>query len=261
MLSSRPTAQPALLVPQAPPAGLSLLTLFRAPPLSFTMQSYGAVQHDESYVYYDQQPQHDQLPHHRDEQQHFDHSFDSSFEYSEQDHHLLQQHFEQQGGDDGLFAPVGSTPPRPASPPGWPRDDERLLLSPLSRSKTITTSPSKEDMLLPSSFPTKAEFNVMVHSYLDSLSIRKRDKALISQEKYDSVLTILKDPRSAQTGTAQFRFWAKKMFELVSFEGDLVVTHEGRPVAVQEQIYDVLVYCHGQAAHGGRDKTAAMVRT
>ena len=50
------------------------------------------------------------------------------------------------------------------------------------------------------------------------------------------------------------------MFKLVSTQVAHIVIHENKPVAVKEQLYDVLVQCHGQANHGGRDKTAAQVR-
>ena len=51
------------------------------------------------------------------------------------------------------------------------------------------------------------------------------------------------------------------MFRLVPDDHDVgVVCHEGKPVAVREQLYQVLTNSHGQAQHGGRDKTSAQVR-
>ena len=115
------------------------------------------------------------------------------------------------------------------------------------------------DPLNPEHFPTEEVFQSIIDDYLNNLSERKREKALITQEMYDNVLLILQDPRNTSTSTAQFRFWAKKMFAILEYKGEFVVTHDKRPVAVKEQIYDVLVYCHGQASHGGRDKTSSMV--
>jgi len=108
-------------------------------------------------------------------------------------------------------------------------------------------------------FPTAAQFNAMVDEYLGSLSPKKQAKALLTQQMYDDILAVLLHPTETKIGSAQFRFWSKKMFKLVSTEVAHIVIHENKPVAVKEQLYDVLVQCHGQAGHGGRDKTAAQV--
>ncbi|KAI9759493.1 MAG: hypothetical protein M1840_003264 [Geoglossum simile] len=42
-------------------------------------------------------------------------------------------------------------------------------------------------------------------SYILSLSPKKRDKALIPQKRYDSILSILKDPKCTTNESAQFR--------------------------------------------------------
>jgi hypothetical protein len=99
----------------------------------------------------------------------------------------------------------------------------------------------------------------MVNDYLGALSPKKQAKALLTQQMYDDILTVLLHPTETKTGSAQFRFWAKKMFKLVSTQVAHIVIHENKPVAVKEQLYDVLVQCHGQANHGGRDKTAGQV--
>jgi hypothetical protein len=109
-------------------------------------------------------------------------------------------------------------------------------------------------------FPTAAQFNGMLDEYLSSLSPKKQAKALLTQQMYDDILTVLLHPTETKTGSAQFRFWAKKMFKLISTQVAHIVIHDNKPVAVKEQLYDVLVQCHGQASHGGRDKTAAQVR-
>lgn len=109
-------------------------------------------------------------------------------------------------------------------------------------------------------FPTLDQFNGMLDEYLSSLSPKKQAKALLTQQMYDDILTVLLHPTETKTGSAQFRFWAKKMFKLVSTQVAHIVIHDNKPVAVKEQLYEVLVQCHGQASHGGRDKTAAQVR-
>jgi len=111
-----------------------------------------------------------------------------------------------------------------------------------------------------SGFPTAEQFADMVHEYLSSLSPKKQTKALLTQAMYDDIREVLLHPTETKTGSAQFRFWSKKMFKLVSVQSTHIVIHENKPVAVKEQLYDVLVECHGHAAHGGRDKTAAQVR-
>lgn len=109
-------------------------------------------------------------------------------------------------------------------------------------------------------FPPENEFDGIVSEYIAALNPRKREKALMTQAMYDSILAILVNPNNTRDSTAQFRFWTKKMFRLVTTAHAQVVIHENRPVAVKEQIYDVLVQCHAQCSHGGRDKTSNQVR-
>lgn len=105
-------------------------------------------------------------------------------------------------------------------------------------------------------YPSFEEFDAIVQDYLQNLSSKKRDKALIDQARYGMILQVLKDPRNTAVSTAQFRFWVKKMFQLTSRQ---VVCHDGKPVAMREQIYGILVRAHREAHHGGRDKTSALV--
>ncbi|KAI9281609.1 hypothetical protein BY458DRAFT_429917 [Sporodiniella umbellata] len=106
-------------------------------------------------------------------------------------------------------------------------------------------------------YPSQSDFEEIVQDYLQNLSSKKRDKALINQERYEMVLKVLKDPRNTSLSTAQFRFWVKKMFQLGSKH---VVCHDGKPVATREEIYSILVRAHREAHHGGRDKTSTLVR-
>ncbi|CEJ00629.1 hypothetical protein RMCBS344292_14681 [Rhizopus microsporus] len=107
--------------------------------------------------------------------------------------------------------------------------------------------------------PTVQEFSAIVDDYLNNLSPKKRDKALVDQHRYSQIQQVLRDPRNTAISTAQFRFWVKKMFQLQSGSSD-VVCHDNKPVATKEQIYDILVKAHREAHHGGRDKTSALVR-
>jgi hypothetical protein len=119
----------------------------------------------------------------------------------------------------------------------------------------------------PPGFPTYGQYKNIETAYLDSLSPVKRKKALITQEMFDSIWDVLMDP-SLRVMDAQFRFWVRKMFTLATFypspeddtAGEAVVLHDGRPVAIKEQLYELLCYCHSLTQHGGRDKTCAIVR-
>ncbi|THH18222.1 hypothetical protein EW146_g2716 [Bondarzewia mesenterica] len=119
-------------------------------------------------------------------------------------------------------------------------------------------------------FPTYAQCKRIEETYLNSLSNRKQPKALITQTLFDDIWDVLHD-HECSIGTPQFRFWVRKMFVLnypqtaltgPTSRGSLtpVVMHDARPVAVREQLYEVLCYCHALAKHGGRDKTCAVVR-
>ncbi|KAF7728784.1 hypothetical protein EC973_005622 [Apophysomyces ossiformis] len=109
-------------------------------------------------------------------------------------------------------------------------------------------------------YPSYEAFDAIVQEYLMNLSSKKRDKALVDQHRYSLILQVLKDPRNTAISTAQFRFWVKKMFQLVQLDGMEIVCHDNKPVAMREQIYDILVRAHREAHHGGRDKTSALVR-
>lgn len=135
--------------------------------------------------------------------------------------------------------------------------------------KTAKGSPARaEDYGVPS----LERCNEVIHEYLQSLSIRKREKALISQAMFDDIWDVLQAP-AAKIRTPQFRFWVRKMFKLSHTvggddnphgSGDLdvvpVILHEGRPVAVKEQLHDILSFYHVASGHGGRDKTMAEIR-
>lgn len=121
-------------------------------------------------------------------------------------------------------------------------------------------------------FPSYAQYKQVETTYLQSLTPRRQGKALISQSLFDRIWDVLHQPE-AQGETAQFRFWARKMFTIskthrvtlgVVDDRDEtpheVLLHDNLLVAIQEQLYDLLCYCHGSTGHGGRDKTCALIR-
>ncbi|KAI9061857.1 hypothetical protein FKP32DRAFT_1575129, partial [Trametes sanguinea] len=123
--------------------------------------------------------------------------------------------------------------------------------------------------------PTQEEYNVVEAEYLGGLDRRKKAKALISQEMFDDILLVLRCPGDQSIRTAQFRWWVRKMFKLEEHmqiplsippgaiaEGHEVdvVLHDGKEVAVKENIYAILCFHHEHIDHGGRDRTASEVR-
>ena len=116
-----------------------------------------------------------------------------------------------------------------------------------------------------SQLPTLRDFDELLNEYVMSLSEKKRDKALIGQVRYNNISAVLRDPKCTTIESAQFRFWAKKMFVLEFQEDEngrtsQVVMHEGKPVAIREQLFGILTTAHIQCQHGGRDKTSSQVR-
>lgn len=110
--------------------------------------------------------------------------------------------------------------------------------------------------------PSPEDFSVILDQYINDLSPKKQDKALIPSKRLTNIEAVLRDPKCTTIESAQFRFWAKKMFRLGLNErnGRECVMHEDKPVAVREKLYRVLTTAHFEAQHGGRDKTSAQVR-
>lgn len=103
------------------------------------------------------------------------------------------------------------------------------------------------------------------NSYVDDLSVKKQDKALIHARRARNIRNVLIDPKDTAVESAQFRFWVKKMFKLqiVGIESSnckKIICHEGKPVAIREKLFKILTRAHQQCQHGGRDKTSARVR-
>ncbi|KIK09430.1 hypothetical protein K443DRAFT_385827 [Laccaria amethystina LaAM-08-1] len=155
------------------------------------------------------------------------------------------------------------SPERNSSPEAAPKPYTKaltpIMLPTLSWPVTTTTF----------EFPTRLQYQEIESNYLTCLSPRRQGKALISQSIFDRIWDVLHNSNS-RAETPQFRFWARKMFTLSNAHGfaitdtasspQEVLLHDGLLVAVQEQIYDLLCYCHASSNHGGRDKTCALIR-
>ncbi|KAJ5134089.1 hypothetical protein N7526_005454 [Penicillium atrosanguineum] len=114
-------------------------------------------------------------------------------------------------------------------------------------------------------FPDVREFDRLMQSYVDDLSVKKQDKALIHARRARNIRTVLIDPKDTAVESAQFRFWVKKMFKLQTVgmgtaDCRKMICHEGKPVAIREKLFKILTKAHQQCQHGGRDKTSAQVR-
>ncbi|KJF60553.1 uncharacterized protein CIMG_06334 [Coccidioides immitis RS] len=114
-------------------------------------------------------------------------------------------------------------------------------------------------------FPDVREFDQLMKSYVDDLSVKKQDKALIHSRRARNIRTVLLDPKDTAVESAQFRFWVKKMFKLEPNDARTpelrrMICHEGKPVAIREKLFKILTRAHQQCQHGGRDKTSAQVR-
>ncbi|KAK9449360.1 uncharacterized protein V1518DRAFT_250776 [Limtongia smithiae] len=114
-------------------------------------------------------------------------------------------------------------------------------------------------------FPTAAQCDSLVSAYVDTLSDVKKSKSLISGHMYAAIRVILSEPQqplssSPPPHSPQFRFWAKKNFQLyLGANDECHVMHKSKPVAKREELYVILAICHSVARHGGRDKTLAQV--
>ncbi|KAJ5714507.1 uncharacterized protein N7483_011688 [Penicillium malachiteum] len=114
-------------------------------------------------------------------------------------------------------------------------------------------------------FPDVKEFDQLMCSYVNELSSKKQDKALIHATRARNIKNVLMEPKDTAIETAQFRFWVKKMFKLQSVGAGTadcrkMICHEGKPVAIREKLFKILTKAHHQCQHGGRDKTSAQVR-
>ncbi|KAK9472786.1 uncharacterized protein V1510DRAFT_402799 [Dipodascopsis tothii] len=110
-------------------------------------------------------------------------------------------------------------------------------------------------------FPTYSQCSQLIGAYLDTLSTVKKNKSLITRTMYDDIKNVLQDTSNTAIGSPQFRFWAKKNFDLFEdSDSTHKVMHKGKPVAVLEELYNILSVSHLHSNHGGRDKTLTQLR-
>ena len=145
------------------------------------------------------------------------------------------------------------------------------LLQPPSQEIAQPGSIPVPDVQSQPGFPTYVHYKRVEANYINSLTPRRQEKTLITQAMFDRIWDVLNEP-DTDGEKSQFRFWVRKMFslgriqhsifgqEIASDSPRVVLLHDKLPVAIQEQLYDLLCYCHGNTNHGGRDKTHDLVR-
>jgi hypothetical protein len=100
----------------------------------------------------------------------------------------------------------------------------------------------------------------------------KRQKALIDSKTYLEILDILREPNNTDLASPQFRFWVRKTFLLdesvspaeKSEDGSpksWVALHDGKRVALREELYAIICEAHEKCGHGGRDTTLKEVKS
>ncbi|CAG7935544.1 unnamed protein product [Penicillium nalgiovense] len=127
-----------------------------------------------------------------------------------------------------------------------------------------------------SGFPDVKEFDQLMQNYVEDLSTKKQDKALIYAKRARNIRTVLIDPKDTAVESAQFRygisliqsiallnksdFGSKRCSSSKRWGRMKMICHEGKPVAIREKLFKILTKAHQQCQHGGRDKTSAQVR-
>ncbi|KAF9954476.1 hypothetical protein BGZ70_010547, partial [Mortierella alpina] len=134
-------------------------------------------------------------------------------------------------------------------------------LSTSTTSTSCVSATSATGLYLPQtySFLSPETFETLVEGYINQLHIRKRNKALISQQLANDCLMVLTNPENTAIFNPKFRWWVRKHF-VFTVVGELRILMDkknGKPVCVREQLYDKVCYFHHIIGHGGRDKTFA----
>ncbi|KAL2415348.1 hypothetical protein ABEF91_004990 [Exophiala dermatitidis] len=165
------------------------------------------------------------------------------------------------------YYPTTSSDPRSAAHQPRlvpPRDFSQMDSTECQESPNEDTMLSEPVMPPLEGYPDVHEFDSLMKRYVQGLSPKKQDKALIHARRAANIRQVLIDKKTTSIESAQFRFWVKKMFTLQPGEGKAPearkICHEGKPVAVREKLFKILTKAHKQCQHGGRDKTSAQVR-
>jgi len=106
-------------------------------------------------------------------------------------------------------------------------------------------------------FITREKFDELMTNYL---SERQHTKSLISRETANKLLNYFTKRENEQVDRT-FRCWARSRFNTITI-GDVVKVIDkktGKPICVQDQLYDKIGNSHLELQHAGYKKTYAAV--
>ncbi|KAH9814646.1 hypothetical protein DFH28DRAFT_1027794 [Melampsora americana] len=114
-------------------------------------------------------------------------------------------------------------------------------------------------------YPSLIEFNAKMESYVNRK--RRTERTAISQADLERIRYLLSNPEALRSEpSASYKTWIKKTFSLKSTPAGTMVCRKEkdpqdlRPIATKEMMYFVLKHAHAGEGHGGRDKTAKIVK-
>ncbi|EGG08423.1 uncharacterized protein MELLADRAFT_84584 [Melampsora larici-populina 98AG31] len=114
-------------------------------------------------------------------------------------------------------------------------------------------------------YPSLVEFNAKMENYVNRK--RRTERTAISQADSERIQYLLSNPDALRSEpSASYKTWIKKTFCLKpTLAGTIVCRKEkdpqdARPIATKEMMYFVLKHAHAGEGHGGRDKTAKIVK-
>ena len=64
--------------------------------------------------------------------------------------------------------------------------------------------------------PSAEDFSLILDTYMNDLSPKRQEKALIPSKRLTTIEAVLRDPRCTTIESAQFRFWARRSEEHTS---------------------------------------------
>ena len=121
------------------------------------------------------------------------------------------------------------------------------------------------------SFLSRTEFDQLVRDFLKGQKRAQQRKSIITQEDYDLLIKILKDPEDVSNGNAKDRYWAKNNFylrDIGTLQNPIVQImaqnkskkRQDRVVCPFQSLYEIIGKVHGSMQkHAGAKKTYATV--
>ncbi|KAF0454398.1 retrotransposon nucleocapsid protein [Gigaspora margarita] len=98
-------------------------------------------------------------------------------------------------------------------------------------------------------------FNEIIDEYLQSLSEKKRSKALITEDMANKYLQILKDPINSSIANSNMWHQVKNNYSSQRIGGIEILMCKGKPIALKEILYYIIAEEHLTVGHGGARNT------